>query len=235
MKRKKKIVFLDLWKTLVTSHCREPVWTLQKALGHKLWTPDGGQEAFEPDDEFLRFCLTTPISNPDDFVREAAKRFGCSVTGRTMLEFEKILKGEVGCVARFEDVNETLEGLQQRGYKLGVISNLWPFPAERIFDVNGLGRFFPRENRIYSFEVRHRKPDPEIYRAACDRMGVSPEDAIMIGDNLEADVIGPKRIGMDASLIDRPGEFTADSVPEGVHHLRSLTDILNILDQEEQS
>ena len=41
MKTKKK-VFFDLWKTLVTSHCREPVWNLQRAIGHNLFTPDDG-------------------------------------------------------------------------------------------------------------------------------------------------------------------------------------------------
>lgn len=232
MNRQKRVVFLDLWKTLVTSHCAEPVWSLQKALGHKLWTPtEGGPEVFEPDDEFLRFCLTTPILDPDEFVREAAKRFGCSVSARTLMEFEKILKGESGCVARFEDVNETLEGLRDRGYTLGVISNLWPFPAERIFDINGLGKYFPRENRVYSYEVKHRKPEREIYLAACRQLDVAPEHALMIGDNLEADVVGPKLVGMDSALIDRPGVFTPNALPEGALHLRSLPEILPILDE----
>jgi len=232
MKRKKRVL-LDLWKTLVTSHCREPVWTLQRALGYKLWTPsEGGQEVFEPDDEFLRFCLTTPIADPDEFVREAAKRFGCNVTSRTLLEFEKIIKGESGCVARFEDVNETLQGLADRGYELGVVSNLWPFPAEKIFDINGLGKFFPKENRIFSYETRSRKPESEIYLAGCRQMGVDPRDCIMIGDNLEADVVGALKVGMQAALIDRPGEVAEHSLPEGAHHLRSLTEILQILDRE---
>lgn len=230
MKRKPKLVLLDLWKTLVTSHCAEPVWTLQKALGHKLWTPgDGAPEAFEPDDQFLRFCLTTPITDPDEFVREAAKRFGCQVTARTLQEFENIIRGEAGCVARFEDVNPTLIGLEERGLEKGVLSNLWPFPAPQIFDSNGLGKFFPT-HRYYSYELRHRKPEPEIFLAVCDRAGVSPEDVLMIGDNPEADVAGAMRVGMSAALIDRPGTFSAKDIPEGAIYLRTLTDILPLLD-----
>lgn len=54
----------------------------------------------------------------------------------------------------------------------------------------------------------------------------------MIGDNLEADVIGARKVGMAAALIDRPGEIRSSDVPEGVHHLRSLTELLPILEQE---
>lgn len=233
MKRPTKVVLLDLWKTLVTSHCREPVWNLQRALGHRLFA-DGEGEKFEPDDDFLRFCLTTPIKDPQLFIDEAARRFGCTATGRALGEFERILKGEAGCVARFEDVNDTLRALRDRGYRLGVVSNLWPFPAERIFDVNGLGEFFPRENRIYSFEVGHRKPEPEIFQAAHRRFGVSPEECLMIGDNLEADVVGAHVIGMKTALIDRTAEFSASDLPEGSNHLHELTDIVSILDKEER-
>lgn len=231
----KKVVFLDLWKTLVTSHCREPVWNLQRAIGHNVFTPEGGQEIFEPDDDFLRWCLTTPILDRDEFVQEAARRFGQTPTARALKEFERILQGEVGCVARFEDVDRTLAKLEDRGHTLACISNLWPFPAERIFEVNGLGRFIPRANRVYSFEERHRKPEPEIYLAACRRLGVRPEDAIMVGDNLEADVIGALKIGMHAALIDRPGEISEEAVPEGVPILRELDEIVTILEKEERS
>lgn len=231
MKRNYKLVLLDLWKTLVTSHCAEPVWGLQKSLGHKLWTPsDGAPEAFEPDDEFLRFCLTTPITDPDEFVREAGKRFGRPVTSRTLEEFDRIIKGEAGCVARFEDVNATLIGLEQRGIEKGVLSNLWPFPAPQIFDNNGLGKFFDPKHRYYSYELRHRKPEPEIFLAVCERAGVSPEEVLMIGDNPQADVAGAMAVGMDAALIDRPGTFSAKDIPEGAFYLRTLTDILPILD-----
>ena len=31
------------------------------------------------------------------------------------------------------------------------------------------------------------KPDPKIFQTACERIGVRPEDALMIGDSAEAD------------------------------------------------
>ena len=34
--RKPKVVLFDLWKTLVTSHCKEPVWNAQRIIGHQV-------------------------------------------------------------------------------------------------------------------------------------------------------------------------------------------------------
>lgn len=238
MKRRKRIraAHLDLWGTMVTSHCREPVLNLQRTLKHRL-LEEGGQDFLELDDAFLRFCLTTNIPEHDAFIWTAANRFGCNPPGPNVAtEFASILRKEVGCRARFEDVNETLTGLQNRKIDLGVISNLWSFPAEQIFDdTTGLGAFFPKRNRIYSFEVGYRKPEPQIFEEAIRRMpGLDPDEMLMIGDNLEADVLGALAVGMRAALIDRQGLIPVESLPEGVIYLRSLTEILNILDVDQE-
>ena len=224
-----KVILFDLWKTLVTSHCREPVWNLQKVVGHKFLIGDNGQEQFEPDDKFLEWCLTTPIADPRHFLEQAANRFGSRPQTDAVEQFQRIIQGESGCVARFWDVNRTLASLREAGYELGVVSNLWPFPAEHIFEVHGLGEFFPRESRVYSFEVGHRKPDPEIFEDAARRFNVHPSQCLMVGDNLQADVIGALKVGMNAALIDRPAEVPTDAVPTEALRLTNLEQLLPIL------
>ena len=118
------MVLFDLWKTLVTSQCREPVWRLQEVLGHKLCYSDQGQEILEPDDEFLRYCLTTDIADTAAFLKRAAIRFDCAVKEGALEEFAKILSGESGCAAIFWDVWCVLQELRTRGFRLGVVSNL---------------------------------------------------------------------------------------------------------------
>ena len=49
-----------------------------------------------------------------------------------------------------------------------------------------------------SQEVAVRKPDARIFHLACERLGVSPEEVLMIGDNLEADIKGALNVGMKA-------------------------------------
>lgn len=46
---------------------------------------------------------------------------------------------------------------------------------------------------------RHRvigKPEPILFEIACQRLGIAPRDAVMIGDNIETDGAGARRLGM---------------------------------------
>lgn len=45
-------------------------------------------------------------------------------------------------------------------------------------------------------DVAVRKPSPKIFQLACKRLGVRPEETLMIGDNLEADVQGAINAGL---------------------------------------
>jgi len=222
-----KVVLFDLWKTLVTSHCREPVWRLQKTMGHKLVLPfdSTAPEQFEEDDEFLRFCLTTNEPDPRRFMQLAAERFGCNFDEERLKQFQLILKGESGCVAEFWDVRKTVPLIKEHAI-VGVVSNLWPFPVNHIFHELGLGELFPEDTRIYSFAVGHRKPEGEIFLAAANHFGVHPSECLMVGDNLMADCVGATSVGMQAALIDRPHEIPAEQVPAGIQHMSYLTDLL---------
>ncbi len=48
------------------------------------------------------------------------------------------------------------------------------------------------------------KPDPRIFHAACDALGVEPEATLHIGDDLELDVLAARRAGLHAAWLLRP-------------------------------
>jgi FMN phosphatase YigB (HAD superfamily) len=86
---------------------------------------------------------------------------------------------------------------------------------------------------VYSFESGHRKPEPEIFLDALDRVGVAPEQNLMVGDNLTADCIGARRVGMQAALIERetPEGDAAEleTLPMGIIRVKNLTQLLPML------
>jgi HAD superfamily hydrolase (TIGR01549 family) len=45
-------------------------------------------------------------------------------------------------------------------------------------------------------DVAIRKPNPNIFHLACERLGVLPENVLMIGDNVEADIQGAIKAGL---------------------------------------
>lgn len=57
-----------------------------------------------------------------------------------------------------------------------------------------LGRF---DKFLTSFELGHRKPDPEIYIAAAEKMNVKPNRALFFDDNLD-NVEAAKKVGFNA-------------------------------------
>ncbi len=62
----------------------------------------------------------------------------------------------------------------------------------------GLESFFKRLVISGDAAVGVRKPDPRIFRLACEGLGAKPAETVMVGDNVEADVAGALAVGMQA-------------------------------------
>ncbi|MGI6045734.1 MAG: HAD family hydrolase [Eggerthellaceae bacterium] len=108
--------------------------------------------------------------------------------------------------ALYGDVLATLKGLKRRGFRLGIISN-WDTNLESLLrDVNLLPYF---DEVIASAAVGYRKPNPEIFKIACERMEVNPEKAIHVGDHPDADGDGAYGAGLVPVIIDRKNRFDA--------------------------
>jgi HAD superfamily hydrolase (TIGR01549 family) len=125
-------------------------------------------------------------------------------------------------VQLFPETLQVLESLRSRGFRLGVISNHHE-GLLRVLEHHGLERQF--ETVTYSQEVGAEKPDPRIFRAALERAGCSPEDALHVGDSFESDVLGAQRVGIRAILVDRTGVGAAPDCPR-VKDLRELLPLL---------
>ena len=102
----------------------------------------------------------------------------------------------------YEDALPVLDELRGRGLKLGLVSNtsreLEAFVVHHRLEV-GVA--------IGSRSFGKTKPDPAIFRAALDRLGVEPSSAAMVGDSVEDDIEGALGLGMRAILLDREGRY----------------------------
>jgi putative hydrolase of the HAD superfamily len=67
----------------------------------------------------------------------------------------------------------------------------------------GLGHLF--RERISASGVGVAKPDPGIFRAACERIGIPAENMLHVGDDPELDVLGAQRAGLRAGWLNREG------------------------------
>ncbi len=104
----------------------------------------------------------------------------------------------------FPDAVETLEYLEGRGYKLGIIANQ-PEGTERRLLSYGLLEFF--SVIVPSYESGFRKPDERIFLKALSGAGCRRDEAWMIGDRLDNDILPAHRLGMKTIWI-RSGLWT---------------------------
>ena len=104
----------------------------------------------------------------------------------------------------YPETTRILEGLRGRDFALGVISNATSL-TKRVLDNLGLTRYF--DFVVVSEEVGFRKPAAEIFQIAAKRAKASPNRSLHVGDKYSVDVVGARRAGMNAILVDRAGVY----------------------------
>jgi putative hydrolase of the HAD superfamily len=95
---------------------------------------------------------------------------------------------------------------------------------DRLLEKDGARGFF--DATIYSMDVGHAKPRPEIFDAAASALGIAPHEILHVGDNERTDVRGALQAGFRAVRLDvvRTGgpseaEYVARSYEELVSYL----------------
>ena len=95
---------------------------------------------------------------------------------------------------------EVIKTLKQRGYTLGIISNL--IGENEIGDWlrdDGLEQYF--DTVVVSSICHIRKPDPEIYLMGCRELGLEPGQCVSVADNLSRDITGAKAAGIGCNVL----------------------------------
>jgi FMN phosphatase YigB (HAD superfamily) len=94
---------------------------------------------------------------------------------------------------------ELLQALQDRGFKLGIISDWDPSLEEML---RGMGVMEHMSAIAVSEIVGVTKPDPRLFQDALRQIPAAPEESLHIGDLRELDVAGAHAAGMSAVLFD---------------------------------
>lgn len=131
----------------------------------------------------------------------------------------------------FPEVVDVLTQLRDAGLKLGIITNAYQPMWLRDIELKtyGLLHFFP-DCRFSAADVGLLKPRVEIFQGALECLGVQPSEAVFVGDDPDADVVGAQAAGIKAVWREtRRRPILLDGlVPDG--RLRSLEELPTLLD-----
>jgi len=114
------------------------------------------------------------------------------------------------------EVTEVLEYLSKK-YELVVLTNWFKESQEKRLEIAGMRKYFLK---VVGGD-EYKKPDPNSYKLAIDNL--KPEECIMIGDNLELDIKGAVKAGLNAIYLN-PKEEKCEF--KSIKSLSELKDIL---------
>lgn len=112
-----------------------------------------------------------------------------------------------------EDTLPTLQKLEADGYRMGLISNAGDDEdVQQLASRFGIARYF--DFIVTSAACSYRKPHPRIFELALSNWYFLPSEAVMVGDNLDADIRGAKSAGLYAIWLNRrTGQRAGDQLP----------------------
>lgn len=115
---------------------------------------------------------TAGLISYDDFTSRVAQ-----LTGNSPERIKSLLRNEQ---SKNTQLLEYISELKQRGYKIGLLSNIANNWVRESFLTADEQELF--DEMIFSYEVGMTKPDPRIYMLACERLRVSAHEVVMIDD-----------------------------------------------------
>lgn len=135
--------------------------------------------------------------------------------------FERYVEFREAAWAAFPDADPVLRKLAP-AFRLGVVSNSSLTHQQRKLRMVGLLDHFG-EAIVCSVEHGVAKPDPAIFLAGCDLLGLVPHEVAYVGDKYDIDALGARAAGLRAYWLDRA--VTGTTPLDGVIVIRSLDEL----------
>lgn len=133
-------------------------------------------------------------------------------------------------VRAFEDAGMVLQTLCAAGIRTGLVTNtslpMWMRDVE--LSAFGLKQYL--EVRLTAGDVGKLKPHPKPFLVAADHLGVKPEEAVFVGDQLFYDIAGARAAGLRAVWIRRGLNNDDDGSVKPDATIDALVELFNILD-----
>ncbi|MCY3957148.1 MAG: HAD family hydrolase [Chloroflexi bacterium] len=198
-------VVFDLFNTLTAPVDDEVYMASIRAMGLAAGVdPDGFTRGWF---DLWRERFDGTFGTPDDDVRGVCAAMEAPVEAAAVERAVEIREQSLrNTLKPRADAVATLARLRALGFKTALISdcsadlpNLWPTtPYAALIDVP-----------VFSCVEGLIKPDPRIYRRACERLGSAAENCVYVGDGGNHELTGAMRVGMRAVLITTPEERAA--------------------------
>ena len=178
--------------------------------------------------EYVGSKYHLPVKEVYDFCIESVKKEGRGKTYNHLCEeynlnedpmkLVDIYRATRPSLYLYKDAAEVLNQLKKEGKLIGIITDGNATVQEAkvkllgLFDI--IDALILPDALVIDGETHFTKPNPVVYEACLEKLGVKPEEAVYIGDNPLKDFAGARKIGMKTVQILRDnGMFTDVKAP----------------------
>jgi len=157
----------------------------------------------------------------------------CFDLGDTLVAEETVVhdSSSRAITARVIDgVFEVLKAIRKEGYRIGMIANGDSAGCRNIIEATDLKDCF--DAIVISEEAGIEKPDKRIFEVALAKLGVKPENAVMVGNRIDADILGANSFGMKSVWFrwnSRYNNTINSSQEKPDFTINSLSELLDVL------
>ena len=184
-------VIFDMYETLVTQFCSPLYYGTQIAedLGLR-------PEEFLPGWRATELDRATGKLTFEETMERLMKAHGIYSPERHRRVVEKRIAIQADCFTHLHPgIEPMLSALRERGIRIGLITNCFSEEAKLIRE-SALFEYF--DTPCLSWELGMRKPDPAIYHACLEKLNVSAENCLYVGDGGSQELEAARALGMQA-------------------------------------
>jgi putative hydrolase of the HAD superfamily len=210
----------ETWLAACASECDgsyEPQRALDAIVVRRKWFWDDRERANAGRMDLNRASRT--------IVEHALGDLGLTATAVAHAIADTYRTGRLSEMALYPGAIETLETLRDRGVAMALVTNGAAESQRQTIERFGIARYF--QCIVIEGEFGCGKPDERVFHHALSSVTCEPQHAWFVGDNLEADIAVPHRLGMHTVWVDEAGAGLPAATQAMPHRvIRTISELL---------
>ena len=209
-----KAILFDFWGTLVENGVWSPIKQVKNILEIKLPFPEYVVR-------MEKAMMTSKFNNLKEAFENVCKEFNLEINNDKIDSLVGMWNKSWMLAQPYQEIKEIITELRKK-HQVILVSNTDCFSIKQVMEKFDLNELF---DKVYlSCEIGMIKTDQNFFKHVLTDLNLTSDDATMVGDSIQSDIMAAKRMDIKAVLIDRRN--TRDYHPK----IKSLKELSRILE-----
>ena len=209
-----KAILFDFWGTLVENGVWSPIKQVRNILEIKLPFPEYVVR-------MEKAMMTSKFNNLKEAFENVCKEFNLEINNDKIDSLVGMWNKSWMLAQPYQEIKEIITELRKK-HQVILVSNTDCFSIKQVMEKFDLNELF---DKVYlSCEIGMIKTDQNFFKHVLTDLNLTTDDATMVGDSIQSDIMAAKRMDMKAVLIDRRN--TRDYHPK----IKSLNELSRVLE-----